>query len=215
MMAPLLLKDLSFIDDGERIEFPAVTPVEVVSPEMALADDPHRLGLVLGALAERQRRFRPGVAVRLGDRIRVVSARVIGSTTTGTEATGGDPEGRGRCRGPPPRRVLGKGAAADCGHITVRPAYEVDTNDHFHHHSLIEGNQPMPMPQKTIFRTRDEIARALDMTVRNFAYLLGAGCPGVPGCYILEDVEAWLARRAELRKRNRHRRRSGGGLSPR
>lgn len=70
----------------------------------------------------------------------------------------------------------------------------------------------MAMPQKTLYRTRDEISRALGMSTRNFAYALAAGCPGVPGCYIREDVEAWLARREELRKRRR--RRSGGGLSP-
>lgn len=105
-MAPSISKSLVFVDDGKRTEFTAGTPCEVIRPEAELADNPHRLGLVLGALAERQRRFRPGVAVRLGDRIRVVSARVIGSTSTGTEATGGDPEGRGRCRGPPGQRVL-------------------------------------------------------------------------------------------------------------
>lgn len=71
----------------------------------------------------------------------------------------------------------------------------------------------MPMPQKTILRTRDELAKALGMSTRNFAYALAAGCPGVPGCYIVEDVQAWLARRAEHAKQTRRRR--GGGLSPR
>lgn len=82
MMAPVLSKPLVFVDDGERIEFPAGTPCEVIRPEVVLADDPHRLGLILAALAERQRRFRPGLAVLLGDRVRVVSARVLDGETS-------------------------------------------------------------------------------------------------------------------------------------
>lgn len=76
-MAPVLSKPLVFVDDGERIEFPAGSPVDVVAPEVALADDPHRLGLILAALAERQRRFRPGLAVLLGGRVRVLSVRTL------------------------------------------------------------------------------------------------------------------------------------------
>lgn len=76
-MALVLIKDLSFIDDGCRVEFPAGTPVEVVDPEVTLAGDPFRLAMVLEHLAERRRRFRPGVAVRLGGRVRTISARLI------------------------------------------------------------------------------------------------------------------------------------------
>ena len=79
-MAPSLLKDLVFIDDGQRIELPAGTPCEVVAPEVELVADPHRLGLVLGALEERRRRFRPGVAVLLGARVRVISTRLVSSS---------------------------------------------------------------------------------------------------------------------------------------
>lgn len=76
-MAPVLSKLLVFVDDGERIEFPAGTPCEVIRPEAELAGDPHRLGLVLGALEDRQRRFRPGVVVLLGGRARVLPVRLI------------------------------------------------------------------------------------------------------------------------------------------
>jgi hypothetical protein len=77
MMAPAILKPLAFIDGGERSEFPIGSVCNVVRPEVALVDDPHRLGLVLAALEDRRRRFRPGVAVLLGGRVRVVSVRVV------------------------------------------------------------------------------------------------------------------------------------------
>lgn len=76
-MSPALRKPLWFIDDGNRREFAAGSACAVVRPEVALIDDPHRLGLVLAALDERRTRFRPGVAVLLGGRVRVVSARVV------------------------------------------------------------------------------------------------------------------------------------------
>lgn len=76
-MAPVLSKPLVFIDDGCRVEFPAGTPVEVVDPEVALAGDPFRLAMVREHLAERRRRFRPGVAVLIGGRVRTISARLI------------------------------------------------------------------------------------------------------------------------------------------
>lgn len=80
-MSPVLRKPLWFIDEGNRREFPAGSACDVVHPEVALIDDPHRLGLVLAALDERRRRFRPGVAVLLGGRVRVVSARVVDGST--------------------------------------------------------------------------------------------------------------------------------------
>jgi hypothetical protein len=80
-MAPSLLKDLAFIDHGLRIELPAGTPCELVAPEVELAGDPHRMGLVLAALEERRRRFRPGVAVLLGGRVRVISERLLDGGT--------------------------------------------------------------------------------------------------------------------------------------
>ena len=76
-MPPALLKDLVFIDHGQRIELPAGTTCEVVAPEVELVADPHREGLVLVALEERRRRFRPGVAVLLGGRVRVISERLL------------------------------------------------------------------------------------------------------------------------------------------
>lgn len=67
------------------------------------------------------------------------------------------------------------------------------------------------MPLKTRYRTRDELARALGMTVRNLAYYLAAGMPGAPDAYCLEDAENWLLDRArrqreELQERRRDRR---------
>ena len=79
-MAPVLTKPLVFTDDGVRLELPAGSPCELVAPEVALEGDPHRLGLVLGALEERRRRFRPGVAVLLGGRVRVISTRIASSS---------------------------------------------------------------------------------------------------------------------------------------
>ncbi len=77
MMAPILTKPLVFIDHGQRIELPAGSPCELVAPEVALEGDPHRMGLVLGALEERRRRFRPAVAVVVGGRVRVISTRLV------------------------------------------------------------------------------------------------------------------------------------------
>jgi hypothetical protein len=76
-MAPVLMKPLVFIDHGQRIELPAGSHCELVAPEVELANDPHRLGLILGALAERRRRFRPGQVVLLGGRVRVISTRLV------------------------------------------------------------------------------------------------------------------------------------------
>ena len=76
-MAPILTKPLVFTDDGVRLELPAGTPCELVAPEVELVADPHREGLVLVALEERRRRFRPGVAVLLGGRVRVISERLL------------------------------------------------------------------------------------------------------------------------------------------
>jgi hypothetical protein len=76
-MAPALLKPVVFIDDGVRLELPAGSPFELVAPEVELVADPHRLGLVLAALEDRRRRFRPGVAVSLGGRVRVISTRLV------------------------------------------------------------------------------------------------------------------------------------------
>jgi hypothetical protein len=73
------------------------------------------------------------------------------------------------------------------------------------------------IPQKTRCQTRDELANALGAHVRTVAHWLAAGMPGIPGHYYVEDCESWLTYRAiEARqKRQKHKRRSGGGLNPR
>lgn len=75
------------------------------------------------------------------------------------------------------------------------------------------------LPEKTRFRTRDELAKSLGMAVRTLATYLAAGMPGAPGAYCLEDAENWLVQRAaDLRNRRRNEkryRRGGGGLVPR
>ncbi len=70
------------------------------------------------------------------------------------------------------------------------------------------------IPPKTRLKTRDELAQALGLNVRNVAYHLAAGMPGTPGFYHLEDCQAWLVQRATLARQKR-KRRSGGGLNPR
>jgi hypothetical protein len=79
ILTPVLLKPLLFDDHGTRIEYPVGTPVTVVDPAVELADDPHRLCLARLSLEEHRRRFRPAVAVLIGGRVRVVSARLVSS----------------------------------------------------------------------------------------------------------------------------------------
>lgn len=74
------------------------------------------------------------------------------------------------------------------------------------------------LSEKTVLRTRDQLAKALGMAVRTLATYLAQGMPGVPGHYVVEDAENWLVQRAaDLRNRRlnekRYRRR-GGGLVP-
>ena len=70
------------------------------------------------------------------------------------------------------------------------------------------------IPPKTRCQTRDQLAKALGMNVRNLAYHLAAGMPGTPGHYYLEDCENWLTDRAIEARQKRHKR-PRGGLSPR
>jgi hypothetical protein len=66
-----------WFDFGERIELPAGSIGEVVDPAVALADDPHRLGLAVERLNHCRRRFRPAVAVLLAGRVRVLEERSV------------------------------------------------------------------------------------------------------------------------------------------
>jgi predicted RNA polymerase sigma factor len=69
-------------------------------------------------------------------------------------------------------------------------------------------------PPKTRYQTRDTLAKALGAHVRTVAHWLAEGMPGAPGCYLLEDCEAWLVDRAREARRKRQKRQRGG-LSPR
>lgn len=66
----------------------------------------------------------------------------------------------------------------------------------------------MRIPPKTVVRTRDALAIALGVNTRTVAHYLALGCPGTPRFYVVEDVQNWLARRAELAQQKRRRRRS-------
>lgn len=55
------------------------------------------------------------------------------------------------------------------------------------------------MARKTVFKTRDELAKALGKSVRTVAMYFAEGMPGTPGTYVLEDCLAWIDARENKR----------------
>lgn len=64
-------------DNRVRVELPAGSVGEVVDPAIALANDPHLLGLLKEQLADHRRHYRAVVVVLLAGRVRVLPTKMV------------------------------------------------------------------------------------------------------------------------------------------